>query len=49
MNSFLDQDEVSSARRFVAWSFSVIFRESASVKRFAGRETKLAAHQQIEK
>jgi len=49
MNCFLDQDEISSARRSVAWSFSELFREGASVKRYAGRETKPAAHQQIEK
>ena len=46
---FPDRDEISSARRFVAWSSSVLFHESASVKLFAGRETKPATHQQIEK
>ena len=46
---FLDRGEISSARRLVAWSSSVLFRESASVKRFAGRETKPATHQQTEK
>ena len=45
MNCFLDRDEISSARRFVAWSSSVLFHESASVKLFAGRETKPATHQ----
>ena len=40
MNCFRDQDDISSARRFVTWSSSVLFRESASVKRFAGRANK---------
>ena len=30
---FSRQDDISSARRFVTWSSSVLFRESASVKR----------------
>ena len=32
------------ARRSFAWSSSVLFRESASAKRFAGRGEKPAAH-----